>query len=116
LMEDHPAARHQGFPVLDANNQLLGVVTRRDLTNIRNVDVAEIGSLIRRSVLAVREDHSLREAADHMVEADVGRVIVLGKETPHRMVGILTRGDLLSAHAQRLREAREIKRVRPRRR
>ena len=115
LMEDHPAARHQGFPVLDANNQLLGVVTRRDLTNIRNVDAAEIGSLIRRSVLAVREDHSLREAADHMVEADVGRVVVLAKDAPHRMVGILTRGDLLSAHAQRLREAREISRVRPKR-
>ena len=115
LMEDHPAARHQGFPVLDANNQLLGVVTRRDLTNMRNADSEMVGSLIHRSVLAVREDHSLREAADHMVEADVGRVIVLGKDAPHRMVGILTRGDLLSAHAQRLREAREISRYRPRR-
>lgn len=115
LMEDHPAARHQGFPVLDANHQLLGVVTRRDLTNLRNDDAVMVGSLIRRGVLAVREDHSLREAADHMVEADVGRLIVLGREAPHRMVGILTRGDLLSAHAQRLREAREISRYRPKR-
>lgn len=112
LMENHPAARHQGFPVLDANNQVLGVVTRRDLTDVRNADTEMVGALIKRSVLAVREDHSLREAADHMVEADVGRVIVLGKDAPHRMVGILTRGDLLSAHAQRLREAREIGRVR----
>jgi CBS domain-containing protein len=56
----------------------------------------------------VREDHSLREAADHMVEADVGRLVVVGGDG--RMVGILTRGDLLAAHARRLREAREASR------
>jgi hypothetical protein len=32
---------------------------------------------------------------------------VVGAEAPHPLVGILTRGDLLSAHARRLREAHE---------
>ena len=107
LHEDQPAARHQGFPVLDDDGRLLGVVTRRDLLDPRTSDDAPVRSLVRRDVLAVQEDHSLREAADHMVEADVGRLIVLSKQAPHRMVGIITRGDLLAAHARRLREAHQ---------
>ncbi|MFC5742076.1 chloride channel protein [Dyella tabacisoli] len=110
LGEDHPAAKHQGFPVLGEDEQLLGVVTRRDLLNAKVSGDALTGSLIQRRVLAVQEDHSLREAADHMVEADVGRLIVLSKHEPHRMIGILTRGDLLAAHARRLREARQASR------
>ncbi|MHA6203785.1 CBS domain-containing protein [Dyella soli] len=53
----------------------------------------------RRLPLVVREDHSLREAADHMVEADVGRLVVMGGAGLGEVVGIITRGDLLAAHA-----------------
>nr|WP_266158545.1 chloride channel protein [Dyella silvatica] len=104
------AARHQGFPVLNDDGQLLGVVTRRDLLDLHTPDEQSVGSLVQRAPLCVREDHTLREAADHMVEADVGRLVVLGKTATHAMVGIITRGDLLAAHARRLREARHASR------
>jgi H+/Cl- antiporter ClcA len=103
---DDASARHQGFPVIADDGQVLGVVTRRDLTDSHIPGHALTGSLFRRRLLAVQDDHSLREAADHMVEADVGRLVVLSSEKPRRMVGIITRGDLLAAHARRLREAR----------
>ncbi len=101
------AFRHQGFPVLDADGQPIGMLTRRDLLDPQQHDELHLAALLRRPLLAVREDHSLREAADHMVEAEVGRLVVLGRDAPHGMVGILTRGDLLAAHAQRLRQARD---------
>jgi len=44
-----------------------------------------------------------------MVEAGVGLTIV-DERQPARMLGIITRGDLLAAHAQRLRSAREATR------
>jgi CBS domain-containing protein len=110
LGEDDPRATHQGFPVLGDDGQVRGVVTRRDLLDPHVADDATIDALIKRPVIAVREDHSLREAADHMVEADVGRLVVLGADGPDRMVGILTRGDLLAAHARRLREERRASR------
>ncbi len=100
-------AQHQGYPVLDADEQVLGVLTRRDLLDVRLPDMHLIGDMIKRVPIVVREDHSLREAADHMVNENVGRVIVVDANSAHRMVGILTRGDLLAAHAQRLREANE---------
>ncbi|WP_434027077.1 chloride channel protein [[Pseudomonas] boreopolis] len=104
------AFKHQGFPVVDDAGHALGVVTRRDLLDPQWDADTRIGAMLRRPLLAVREDHSLREAADHMVEADVGRLVVVARNAPHAMVGILTRGDLLAAHARRLRQARHADR------
>ena len=78
-------AQHQGFPVVDAQGALRGVVTRRDLLDRQIAGDRTVGELVKRPALAVREDHSLREAADHMVEANVGRLIVLGADGGHRM-------------------------------
>jgi predicted transcriptional regulator len=110
------AYTHQGFPVLGQDGQLRGVLTRRNLLDADIADDERIGQLIIRPIIGIREDHSLREAADHMVEANVGRLIVLDREDATRMVGILTRGDLLAAHVQRLREARHASRHLRRRR
>ncbi|MFK2891126.1 chloride channel protein [Dyella flagellata] len=106
LASEGVATKHQGFPVVDAHDQLLGVVTRRQLYDASLAPDANVRSLIQRAPLVVREDHTLREAADHMVEREVGRLVVVSRQAPHRMVGIITRGDLLVAHARRLREAR----------
>jgi len=110
LASQGASTKHQGFPVLDAQGQVMGVITRRQLYDA-SVDIhTSVQSLIKVPPIVVREDHTLREAADHMVEREVGRLVVVSKEQPHRMVGIITRGDLLAAHAQRLREARHASR------
>jgi CBS domain-containing protein len=110
LNSGKPEAQHQGYPVLDGEGRVLGVLTRRDLLDMRLPDMHRVGDMVRRVPIVVREDHSLREAADHMVAENVGRVIVVATQAPHGMVGILTRGDLLAAHARRLREASETAR------
>jgi H+/Cl- antiporter ClcA len=112
LEAESAVARHQGFPVLGNEGQLLGVVTRRDLLAAGLADDVTVGGLVRRPPLVVREDHSLRDAADHMVETDVGRLVVVGGEGGQQVVGIITRGDLLAAHARRLREAHQASRYR----
>ncbi|MBV8543964.1 MAG: chloride channel protein [Acidobacteria bacterium] len=95
---------HQGFPVVDRAGRLLGVVTRRDF--IDREPFTRVGDLIRRPPAVVFSDMSLREAADHMVREEIGRLPVVERADPSHVVGILTRSDLLSAHAQRLDEAR----------
>ena len=45
-----------------------------------------------------------------MVAENVGRLIVVARTMPAKLVGILTRGDLLSAHSRRLKEARDAER------
>jgi CBS domain-containing protein len=98
-------ASHQGFPVLDAAGGLIGVVTRRDLTDPKTGDEATVGSMIKRPPVIIFDDNTLRQAADHMVRARVGRLPVVSREAPRRVVGILSRSDLLEAHEERLDEA-----------
>jgi len=100
-------ARHQGYPVIDDTGRVRGVITRRDLLDPSHPNMRRIGDMLVRAPVVVQEGHSLREAADHMVENDIGRLVVIGTAEPHPLVGILTRGDLLSAHARRLREAHQ---------
>ena len=95
---------HQGFPVVDAAGDLVGVVTRRDLLDPERPGSARVRELIRRPVAVAFEDSSLREAADHMVQEEVGRLPVVSRAAPRKPIGMLTRSDLLSAHRRRLDE------------
>ncbi|MCU1349549.1 MAG: chloride channel protein [Acidobacteria bacterium] len=97
------AATHQGFPVVDDDGRLIGVVTRRDFLAAEG---GTVGMLVRRPPAVVFPDSSLRDAADQMVRENVGRLPVVTRDEPRRVVGFLTRSDLLSAHGQRLAEER----------
>jgi H+/Cl- antiporter ClcA/CBS domain-containing protein len=96
---------HQGFPVLDDKGELTGVLTRRDLLDSLHNENATIASLVKRGVVVVYDDNTLREAADHMVRAGVGRLPVVSREAPRNVIGIVSRSDLLSAHEDRLEAA-----------
>jgi chloride channel protein, CIC family len=106
------AVSHQGFPVLNENNLLVGVVTRRDLLDPSRTAETHVRDVIRRPPVVVYDDNTLRDAADHMVIEQVGRLPVVTRAAPRVVVGIVTRSDLLTAHAPRLRAARDARRVR----
>lgn len=104
-----PEAQHQGYPVVDAQGLLIGVVTRRDLLAIPEEAQAQpearrVRDLIARAPVVIFEDASLREASDQMVRQRVGRLPVVTRAEPTRVIGILTRSDLLQAHSRRLEE------------
>ena len=98
-------ASHQGFPVLDATDRLVGVVTRRDLFDEANPNTLPVRAIVRRAPVVVYEDSSLRDAADQMVIERVGRLPVVRRDAVRTVVGIISRSDLLSAHAPRLEAA-----------
>lgn len=105
LMSD-AAPTHQGFPVLDPQGALLGVLTRRDLLDHGADPNAALVSLIKRRPVVVSGFHSLRDAADQMVQERVGRLPVVADDGSGRVIGILSRSDLLAAHERRLDETR----------
>jgi H+/Cl- antiporter ClcA/predicted transcriptional regulator len=99
------SASHQGFPVVDRDGKLLGVVTRRDFLDPTKPDTLRVGDLVNRSPAVIFLDSSLREAADQMVRENVGRLPVVERTDPRRLVGFLTRSDLLRAHERRLEQS-----------
>ena len=104
ILSRAPGHTHQGFPVIDAGGHLAGVVTRRDLFDPEQPGSRRVGDLVRRPAAVAYEDSTLREAADHMVREGVGRLPVVSRDDPGRVIGMLTRSDLLSAHKRRLEE------------
>ncbi len=110
LREGSPQARHFGFPVVDGAGQVQGLVTLRALLNPQLQGTSTVAELVTRAPVLVNEDHSLRAATDLMVAQRVGRLMVITQTAPYKLVGILTRGDIIAAHGKRLREGSRSRR------
>jgi len=99
LASGAPGTSHQGFPVTRGAD-LVGVVTRRDLVDGEDRDRGggSAGDRVKRAPVCVFEDQTLRSALEAMLRAGVGRVPVLSAGGEERLVGILTRSDVLAAY------------------
>jgi predicted transcriptional regulator len=84
-------------------------VTRRDLARTRD-PATKLADLATAPAVSIPEDSTLREAADLMTLAGVGRLPVIARGDALRPIGLLTRSDLLSAHLRRLEETHAMRR------
>ena len=118
-----PETSHQGYPIVDDKQLLVGMITRRDLQNHELQDDSKLIDAFRRRLILVYDDCSVRQAADHMVNHDIGRLPVVRRTFPHDLVGIVTRSDILSVFRRRAKDAelqqprwrlKALKKIRPR--
>jgi CBS domain-containing protein len=96
--------RHQGFPVVDAEGLLIGVVMRAEVFDLGRPGAERVRDLVHRRPAVAFDDSSLREVADHMVDEGVGRLPVVARDAPRRVLGVISRSDLLTAHRGRIDE------------
>ncbi|MFO0968553.1 MAG: chloride channel protein [Gemmataceae bacterium] len=110
--------KHQGYPVVDAEGSLVGVVTRSSLledwltspAGTPLLDFAITYDILHRGAITVFPWESCRTAAERMAEAGVGRLPVVSAEDPKKVVGILTRSDLLKPRARQVEEEEQRER------
>lgn len=99
-------SQHQGYPIVDGEGgALIGVLTRRDLLDPVAEPSRRLRTLVHRRPSIVFEDSTLRHAADHMISLDIGRLPVTRRGDPRKVVGIVTRGDLIRAQWRRVKES-----------
>lgn len=99
---------HQGFPLLNERGVLVGVLTRRDLLDATSSGDRPLAALVRKSPKFVYEDCTVRQAADHMVSHQIGRLPVLRRGVAGEatvLVGMVTRSDVLSVFQQHVDDA-----------
>ncbi|MDB4929868.1 MAG: domain containing protein [Myxococcaceae bacterium] len=102
------ALTHHGYPVVDADGALRGMVPRAALLDHwlapRGADPAAdamtCAELADPRALVAYAGESCREVAARMGQANVGRLPVLAAEAPHRLVGVVALSDLLKARAR----------------
>jgi chloride channel protein, CIC family len=109
LASSAPGSGHQGFPVVSEAGTLVGVLTRRDMLGGAAPDETVLGMIVARPPVSIHPEASLREAADRMVGERVGRLPVV---SGGRLVGIVTRSDLLDVHQRRISQETHVERAR----
>jgi H+/Cl- antiporter ClcA/CBS domain-containing protein len=97
---------HKGYPVLDGE-RVIGLVTRHQL--LHATDGITVRELVTRAPVTAFPDEPLRAALERMLTTGVGRLIVVDRDAPDRVVGILTRSDVLAAHQHRLEAGRVVR-------
>jgi CIC family chloride channel protein len=104
-----PGSLHHGFPVVDAELRLLGVVSQRDLLDLKEPATQRVASVIRGPFVVAFEDNTLRQATELMARESLGRLPVVERDNPHKLVAILSGSDVRSAIHQWLEQADQSK-------
>jgi CIC family chloride channel protein len=104
---DSPLARRQGTPIVDASGQLCGIITRGDLLQALDKPdgpaqtVLEAGT---RELTLAYPDEILRTAVERMLRRGVGRLLVVSRDDPRRLVGYLGRTGVMEARQRQMQD------------
>ncbi len=93
--------RHHGLPVMNAAEELVGIVTVQDLDRANLEHPREnltVGQVCSRDLLVAYPDESIGTALRRMSAQDVGRLPVVARDQPRRLLGLLRRNDLVRAY------------------
>jgi CIC family chloride channel protein len=92
---------HHGFPVLDEKGGLFGIVTIQDLARARERGAWEdrtVREITTRSVVTVFADDPMWVALKRLGTRDVGRLPVVDRQQPSRLLGLIRRSDIVRAY------------------
>lgn len=83
-----------GMPVVDDNERIVGVISRRDFKRIKKTKDMQspVKAFMSRDAITIEHDRSAIEAAKLMIKHDIGRIPVIEDD---RIVGIITRSDAM---------------------
>ena len=104
---DPEVSRHQGMFILDGDGKLAGVITRGDVMRALDADpsgalsVLDAGSS---DVVVTYPDETLHGASAKMLRNNIGRLPVVDRKDPRRVVGYLGRPGIMAARLRRLDE------------
>jgi H+/Cl- antiporter ClcA len=104
---DPLVSRHQGMFVLDAEGKLAGVITRGDVMRALDADPSGALTLLdagTRAVIVTYPDEMLHDASSKMLRNDIGRLAVVDRKDPRKVVGYLGRPGIMVARLRRLDE------------
>jgi len=90
--------RTHGLPVVNATGRLAGILTMQDLDRGQLEGRHSVGEACSRELLVAYPDETLAEALRKMGVRDIGRLPVVDREDPGRLVGLLRRSDLIRAY------------------
>jgi len=104
---DPAVSQHQGLFIVDPQGNLEGVITRGDVLRALDEDpagaltVLEAGS---KDPVVAFPDELISDASDKMLRYEIGRLPVVERSDPRKLVGYLGRHGIMAARLRRLHE------------
>ncbi len=88
---------HIAYPLIDKNNEIAGWVTLEEASKVDKSKRNEtlVTEIARSNVVVAYPDETALEAFKRMSENEIGRVLVLDRDDPKKLVGIVTKNDLM---------------------
>lgn len=104
---DPSVSQHQGMLVLDESGKLAGVITRGDV--LRALDEDHSGKMTvleasSRNVVVTYPDELLHDALEKMLRNNIGRLAVVDRADPQKVVGYLGRPGIMAARLRRIED------------
>jgi CIC family chloride channel protein len=93
--------RHHGLPVLNDAGDLVGVITVQDIDRVQTSGHTKeytVGEVCTRELLVTYPDETIGVALRKMGARDIGRLPVVARDNPRRLMGILRRTDMVRAY------------------
>ena len=92
--------RHHGMPVVNDNGNLVGILTIQDIDKVEESkrENTIVGQACTHELLVAYPNESLNDALLRMGSHDVGRLPVVDRNHPRKLVGILRRTDVIRAY------------------
>jgi len=95
---------HRGFPVLNSEGHLTGMITQEDINKALNSDRGDIPvyEIMTRDMILCYPDETLKTALEKLGERNIGRIPVVERKNPSHVVGLITRKGIIAAYNEEL--------------
>lgn len=113
VVEKRFATGHQGYPVRDANDRLVGIITATDMRRkVKENDLERpVKEFMTPEPICVTPSTSAHEALTEMVRMDVGHLPVVDEADGKKLVGFVTRTDLIGVERRVYEEEEPVEGV-----
>jgi len=114
LHDEHSPRRQSLYPVVDANQKLVGVVPRHQLRElVQHQNGRRLADVVQSSPQVAYPDEPLRVTVYRMAESGFTRFPVVERDGSRKLVGMVSLHDLLKARAHTLDAERRRERILP---
>ncbi|MFO7967440.1 MAG: chloride channel protein [Archaeoglobaceae archaeon] len=92
---------HIGFPVID-KGRLVGVITFEDVekVEVEERDKVPVSEVMTEKIISAYPDDNLESCLQKLVANDIGRILVVERDDPTKLAGLVTKKDIIKAHAR----------------
>jgi CIC family chloride channel protein len=95
-------SKHHGFPVVDKSGKLTGIITLADVE--ANMGIPDkklmVSDIATTNLIVAYPDETLHDVINRLGSSEVGRIPVVDRKRPSKLLGVLRRYDIVTAYTR----------------